>query len=146
MADDILERYANLRLDDEDGGVVDLGTVNSMPSKDKFHLLLIGRIKNLPFNCRSDDDVKEIVANWGEVIEVDEDILGLDRFRRVKVLLNVTKPLRRFQRIIDKGGRVVCVEFAYERLPFFCFACRVIGHAEKECEMVSEESKKVKLW
>ncbi|XP_021747549.1 uncharacterized protein LOC110713404 [Chenopodium quinoa] len=229
--DDILERYANLKLDDEDGGVVDLGGVDIMPSKEKFHLLLIGRlvtdrpynveafkntmtttwclrnkliirvlgpnlyafqffhwrdkervlngrpwcfdnklivmkevegdeqpdqvslyhspfwvrIKNLPFNCRTDDDVKEIVANWGEVMEVEEDILGLDRFRRVKLMINITKPLRRFQRILDKGRKTVCVEFAFERLPFFCFACGVIGHSEKDCDMVSEDSKKAKL-
>ncbi|XP_021713598.1 uncharacterized protein LOC110681780 [Chenopodium quinoa] len=197
MADEIADRYANLKIDEEDGGVVDLGVVDSQPSMDKFHLVLIGkliterpynveafkstmtkvwalnnklvirvigpnlfafqffhwrdkerilkecpwcfdnkllvlkeiegdeqpekvalfhspfwvRIKHLPFNCRSDDDVRELVSSWGEVVEIEEDILGLDRFRRVKLLINIT-------RIRDKSGKVVCVEFAYERLPF----------------------------
>ncbi|XP_021715007.1 uncharacterized protein LOC110682971 [Chenopodium quinoa] len=78
-------------------------------------------------------------------MELEEDLLGLERFRRARVMININKPLRRFQRIRDKRGRVVCVEFAYERLPFFCFACGVIGHSEKDCDMVSEESKAAKL-
>ncbi|XP_021775173.1 uncharacterized protein LOC110739027 [Chenopodium quinoa] len=182
MADDIVSRYANLKLDDEDEGVVDLGVVESSSLTKKFHLSLIGRLvterpynveafKNtmmkvwalqdnlvirvlgpnlyafqffhwrdkekvkagrpwcfdnlllvlrevegdeqpekiplfhclfwvriqfLSFNCRSDEDVKELVANWGEVLELEEDTLGLDRFRRAKIMINVAKPLRHF--------------------------------------------------
>lgn len=78
----------------------------------------------------------------GKVIEIEEDLLGLDRYRRVKLMMNVTKPLRRFRDSMDWGGREVRVEFAYERLSFLCFACGVLGHSERDCQTVSEEDKK----
>ncbi|XP_021721964.1 uncharacterized protein LOC110689486 [Chenopodium quinoa] len=193
MADDLVSRYANLNLEDEENGVVDLGATDALPMNDKFNLLLIGkvmidrpynvdafkatitkvwvltneivirvlgpnlyafllfhwrdkekvlsgrpwcfdnmlivikevegdeqperialchspfwvRIKFLPFNCRSDTDVKEIAWNLGEVLEIEEDKLRLDRFRRVKVMSNVNKPLRRCQKIRDKAGKEI---------------------------------------
>ncbi|XP_021760595.1 uncharacterized protein LOC110725422 [Chenopodium quinoa] len=103
------------------------------------------RIKHLPLNCRSNSNVKELVSNMGEVVEIEEDPLGLDCTRRVKVMLNVTKPLHRVQRVRDKCGNIVLVEFAYKRLPFFCYACGVIGHSDRDCVMVSEKSKKKRL-
>ncbi|KAL2929165.1 RNA binding protein fox-1-like protein 3 [Bienertia sinuspersici] len=57
------------------------------------------RIYNLPLNCRSDDDVKTIVANYGSIMDIEPDDLGLENFRRVKLKLDVSKPLRRYQRI-----------------------------------------------
>ncbi|XP_021857275.1 uncharacterized protein [Spinacia oleracea] len=77
------------------------------------------RIKKLPFNCRSNAHVKTLVAGMGELIEIEEDILGLDRYRRVKLLLDVTKPLLRVKRFKDRRGREIEAEFVYERLPFF---------------------------
>ncbi|XP_021774660.1 uncharacterized protein LOC110738541 [Chenopodium quinoa] len=110
-----------------------------------FHSPFWVRIKHLPFNCRTDEDVKEIVMNLVDLMEIEEDALGLDRFRRVRVMINITKPLRRFQRIRDKQGKEIIVEFAYERLPFFFNVCGVIGHSERDCVMIFEESKKLKL-
>ncbi|XP_021761808.1 uncharacterized protein LOC110726645 [Chenopodium quinoa] len=231
MADEIVSRYANLHLDEEEGGVVDLGVVESEQLTEKFNLMLIGRLvtnrpynveafkstmikvwtlsnkliirtlspnlyvfqffhwrdkekvltgrpwcfdnmllvlkeieggeqpeqvslfhspfwvrlRNLPFNCRSDNDVRELVINLGDLMEIEKDVLGLDRFRRVRVMINVPKPLRRYQKIRDKGGKEAIVEFTYERLPFFCYACGVIGHSERDCAMISEEAKKKQL-
>lgn len=34
---------------------------------------------------------------------------------------------------------MVKVSFAYERLPFFCFLCGMIGHGEKECSNVDDD-------
>lgn len=42
------------------------------------------RISDLPFNCRSDSDIRAITASFGEVLEIDNDDLGLERFRRVQ--------------------------------------------------------------
>ena len=103
------------------------------------------RLKNLPFNYRSDDIVKALVGNMGEILEVEEDVLGIGRYRRIRVMLDVTKPLRRFRKIKDKKGRELQIDFAYERLPFFCFACGVMGHSERDCHGVLEEDKKETL-
>ncbi|XP_021773269.1 uncharacterized protein LOC110737207 [Chenopodium quinoa] len=72
------------------------------------------RIKNLPFNCRSDSHVKAIVEGMGEILEIEDGVLGIGRYRRVKLMLDTTKPLRRFQMIKDRRGRELQVNFAYE--------------------------------
>ena len=55
-------------------------------------------------------------------------------------MLDVTKPLRCFQKIKDKIGKELMVDFPYECLPFFCFACGIIDHSEKDCQYVTEEN------
>lgn len=103
------------------------------------------RIKNLPFNIRSDDVIRALVGTMGEILEIEEDVMGFGRYRGVKVMLDVTKPLRRFRKMKDKRGREIQVDFAYEHLPFFCFACGIMGHSEKDCHAVLEEDKYEKL-
>lgn len=72
-----------------------LGHNNEQPEKiPLYHSTFCVRIKHLPFNYRLDEDFKEVVANWGEIMKVEEHVLDLNRFRPVKVVINVTKPLR----------------------------------------------------
>lgn len=103
------------------------------------------RLKNLPFNMRSDDVIKLLIGNMGDIIEIEEDVLGFGRYRRVKVMLDISKPLRRYRKLRDKKGNDIQVDFAYERLPFFCLACGVMGHSEKDCHSVPEEDRCEKL-
>ena len=103
------------------------------------------RLKNLPFNMRSDNVVKALIGNMGDIIEIEEDVLGFGRFRRVKVMLDISKPLRRYRKLRDKKGSEIQIDFAYERLPYFCLACGVMGHSEKDCQFVFEEDKCEKL-
>lgn len=99
------------------------------------------RLKNLPLNMRSNDVVKALIGNMGEILDIEDDVLGIGRYRRVKVLLDVNKPLRRYRKIRDRKGADLQVDFAYERLPFFCLACGIMGHAEKDCHSVFDEDK-----
>ena len=99
------------------------------------------RIENLPFNYRSDEIIRALVGNMGEILELEEDVVGIGRYRRVRVLMDVTKPICRFRRLKDRNGKEFQVDFAYERLPFFCFACGIMGHSERDCHVVSEEDK-----
>lgn len=69
------------------------------------------RIKNLPFNYRSDDIVKVVIGNMGEILDLEEDVLGIRRYRRIKVLLDVTKLLRRYWNLKDKKRREFQVDF-----------------------------------
>lgn len=103
------------------------------------------RLKNLPFNMRSDEVVRALIGNLGEIIDIEKDVLGFGRYRRVKVMLDITKPLRRYRKVRDRKGNDLQVDFAYERLPFFCLACGVMGHSEKDCQFVHEEDSCEKL-
>ncbi|KAL2927589.1 Gag polyprotein [Bienertia sinuspersici] len=54
-------------------------------------------------------------------------------------MLDITKPLRRSQSIKNKKGRVVTINYKYERPPLFCFICGVMGHGEKDCPNGEDE-------
>lgn len=62
------------------------------------------------------------------------------QFMRIKVALNVHKPLKGQMRIKKQGGEWVWVKFKYERLPSFCFYCGIIGHSEKFCEKLFDNA------
>ncbi|XP_010672836.2 uncharacterized protein LOC104889341 [Beta vulgaris subsp. vulgaris] len=97
------------------------------------------RLKNLPFNYRSATVCRAIAGKIGQVMELEDDALFLDNYRRVRVMMDVAQPLCRYQEIKGKDGRVFRVDVAYERLPFFCFLCGTIGHGEKECVNVDDD-------
>ncbi|KAL5795008.1 hypothetical protein ACOSP7_003602 [Xanthoceras sorbifolium] len=72
----------------------------------------------------------------GEVKEIDSggggDCLG--KFIRIRVLVDVGKPLKRGLRVasgdVDEFASIlVC----YERLPNFCYYCGLLGHLLREC-------------
>lgn len=65
----------------------------------------------------------------GNAIEVDaeESGLAMGRYLRVKVMLDIHKPLMR-------GGKQLWCPLRYEFLPNFCYACGLLGHVEKAFE------------
>lgn len=102
---------------------------------------------NLPFGCRTNEKISAIARGLGEVMETEEDFLDLNPFRRVRVLVDCTKPLKRFQNIRVKGDVTVKIDFKYERLPHFCFLCGLMSHTEKDCLYVNVDDKeKVYGW
>ena len=55
------------------------------------------------------------------------------KFMRVKVRLDISKPLKRWLRLkLGKLEEVIMVGLKYERLPDFCYAYGRIGHGIKE--------------
>ena len=97
------------------------------------------RLYNLPMNSRSEQAVRAIGGCIGEVLEVESDGIVWDTSARLKVRLDVSKPLRRVQKIKAKGGEVSMIEIKYERLPTFCYECGVIGHIERDCQVDRDE-------
>ena len=47
--------------------------------------------------------------------------------------IDVTKKLVRGKKISLEGGEPKWVNFRYERLPNFCYRCRLLSHSLKEC-------------
>ncbi|XP_019106198.1 uncharacterized protein LOC109135534 [Beta vulgaris subsp. vulgaris] len=81
------------------------------------------RLYNMPMGFRSDRHVRAVGRSMGEVLEVESDGSRWHKSARIRILLDVTKPLRRVQRIALKNGESTLVELKYERLPTFCYVC-----------------------
>ncbi|KAM0849604.1 hypothetical protein ACQ4PT_053633 [Festuca glaucescens] len=108
------------------------------PAEIRFDKLLIWvRVLNLPFNLLN--------STWGDRIakEISDDVVRVDvnkqgltsgGFLRARVWIKVDVPLRRCI-AIDSSRRESCdwYELEYEGLPYFCFSCGLIGHADIFC-------------
>ena len=99
------------------------------------------RVYNLPLRCRSEAHIRLIGGSLGDVLEVDTNEILWDKSARIRVLIDITKPLRRVQRFSLRNGVSAMVDIKYERLPTFCFSCCVIGHIGRDCVEVPEEDK-----
>lgn len=63
-------------------------------------------------------------------------------YARIRVVLDIQKPLRRRMKIKREGGAWSWLNFKYERLGTFCFVCGILGHTERECNVVYENPEK----
>lgn len=50
-------------------------------------------------------------------------------------MLDTIKPLLRQKKMNIGLAAPVWLRFSYERLPNFCFCCKIIGHTHKECSI-----------
>jgi hypothetical protein len=55
---------------------------------------------------------------------------------RIRVQIDVRKPLKIDYKVKDKEGEWCIVKFKYEKLGIFCFVCGIMGHAENKCEVL----------
>ncbi|GLT68155.1 hypothetical protein SLA2020_404130 [Shorea laevis] len=79
------------------------------------------QVHDLPFACLTKGIGQKIGASLGEVLEVvvPGNGVGWGRSLRIRVLLDLTKPLER-GRVLLMGGKSVWAAFRYEKLPTFC--------------------------
>lgn len=86
------------------------------------------RLYNLPTDSRTKKRARAIGGGLEEGIEVDWDgLIAWDKFARLKILLDITKPLRRIQQVRSMDESIAIVELKYERLPNLCYACKILG-------------------
>ncbi|KAI7990869.1 Uncharacterized protein LOK49_LG12G01876 [Camellia lanceoleosa] len=64
-----------------------------------------------------------------------EDGVAWGKSLRIRVAININKPLRRGMKITLGQKDLMWVSFKYERLPNFCFACGILGHNQRECDL-----------
>lgn len=75
------------------------------------------------------------------VVSCPKNFTGVWRdYLRVRVLINIEKPLKRRMKIFRNKEECFWVNFKYERLPTFCFLCGVIGYSEKLCHKLFNEA------
>ncbi|KAL0433223.1 UNVERIFIED_CONTAM: hypothetical protein Slati_2656600 [Sesamum latifolium] len=81
-----------------------------------------------------------IGGRLGRIIEVpspSQRSWGSDM--RVRVALDIRKPLLWFLNISSTSGEQLTVSVSYERLPLFCYICGMLGHIARQCEKQVEE-------
>lgn len=91
------------------------------------------QIYNMPFGDMAPGIGGQLGIVIGDEVEVDVDDDGIrwGPCLRVKIQLDVTKPLLRGS-FVNKGNKV-WLSFKYERLPYFCFKCGIIKHGDSGC-------------
>jgi hypothetical protein len=92
------------------------------------------RMTNLPLACMGREVGLKLGASVGRVEEVDtdKDEVGWGEFLRVKINIDLYKPLSR-GRMIKFDGKSTLVGFKFEHLPKFCYHCGVICHGVEGC-------------
>lgn len=93
------------------------------------------QVHGLPVGYRS-DAILQAVGNFiGTLVKTDERNFDgtMHVFYRIRVVIDVSKPLKKGMRLKRDNGDWAMIEFRYERLPTFCFVCGLIGHGDKFC-------------
>lgn len=99
------------------------------------------QIHNLPVGFMS-EKVATLVANSvGRCQYVDPKNFdgGKKSFLRVRVILNLSKPLKPKLKMKKPRGEWFWADLRYERLPSFCFQCGIIGHGDRYCPVGPEK-------
>lgn len=117
------------------------------PSEIRFDSMAIwARIINLPFelmNNRKGLKIAKMIDKNCKV-DVDEDGEASGTFLRARVAIPFAEPIRRWV-TISRGGATEKFELQYEKLPFICFSCGLIGHSDLECPNPAERDSDGKL-
>ena len=95
------------------------------------------RICGLPLGLMNEETVELLGRKIGELKSIDKNSSrsGANRSLRVRIEIDINKPLRRFVSLTVKGwNEVLRGRFKYERLPIFCYNCGIIGQSEVECD------------
>ncbi|KAL8548863.1 hypothetical protein ACS0TY_007939 [Phlomoides rotata] len=103
------------------------------------------RLYDLPMVARTLANTSLIAQKCGEVLEVDKaSVDGFSRSVRARVKVDLLKPVKRGTKL-EISNNSVWVPFKYERLPSFCYICRMMGHMKRECDLPEEGSDIVTL-
>nr|POF21903.1 putative ribonuclease h protein [Quercus suber] len=105
------------------------------------------QIHNLPIKSMTPDLGLSIGKSIGKVIRVadaDENV-SIGRALRVRVSIDVSKPLSRGRKLWDKGVGIGWASFRYERLPNFCYWCGSLMHEDRECDLWLSNRNKTSL-
>ncbi|KAL0409698.1 UNVERIFIED_CONTAM: hypothetical protein Sradi_1904200 [Sesamum radiatum] len=102
-----------------------------------FHVL----VHDLPLE-KMTRDVAEFIGNQlVKFIDVnmDDKFVSWGSSLRIRVALNVDKPLQRVLKLRTTLGDEKLLSFTYERLPNYCYLCGHLGHICKQCDLQFQE-------
>jgi hypothetical protein len=103
-----------------------------------FHVNFWVQIYNILVGMMLEKVGKGLANYIGEFLEYDKNnnTSFYRQYMRVKVRVDVRKPLRIEKKIVVNGGAGGVVKFKYEKIGLFCFVCGILGHSETKCEIL----------
>ena len=111
--------------------------VEEVPSLEFSRANFWVQLHNLPPTSLNQAIGKAIGNSIGKVIDVadpEDDGEGRE-FLRVRITIDIIKPLPRCRKLWSKGKQLGWVGLKYERLPNFCYWCARLTHGERKCEI-----------
>jgi 14-3-3 protein epsilon len=97
------------------------------------HLDIWLQVYRLPFGFIQQKVGHAIGRFLGELKEYDHRNTIHSTYMRLKVRIDVTKPLQHCWKVRANEGNYVQIIFKYEKLGTFCYLCGVLGHTDKNC-------------
>ncbi|XP_023641328.1 uncharacterized protein LOC111831441 [Capsella rubella] len=100
------------------------------------------QIWNLPINYYTVNAITALGELIGEVKEVafDPNEPQIQEFVRVKVLFDVSRPLRRSKMVnLPKGGGSTMIRFQYEKVQKRCYECQRLTHEKDFCPILIKQ-------
>lgn len=108
------------------------------PSKIHFDCMDIwARIIDLPLGSINKIGGERAMGLIGEVkrMDVDKDVKTSGPYLRARVSIEVSKPVHRGVMLKAKEEAVLeWFDIQYEKIPYFCSSCGVMGHSHLECD------------
>ncbi|KAL0446259.1 UNVERIFIED_CONTAM: hypothetical protein Slati_1753800 [Sesamum latifolium] len=103
----------------------------------EFHI----HIHGLPLGKITRDVCAFIDNKLGRFKDMDSDDNGAvwGSSVRIRVALDVTKPLKRALKLRTIFGDEHLISFTYDRLPNFCYLCGCLGHLSRQCDLQFQE-------
>ena len=75
---------------------------------------------------------KDIVLEVYTVVDSESELEGCN-FQRFRVVIDVSKPICRGQKITLHSRKYCWISFKYKRLPNIYYWCRKLTHFDREC-------------
>ncbi|XP_074378502.1 uncharacterized protein LOC141720045 [Apium graveolens] len=94
------------------------------------------QIHNLPVGYMSEVVGKQLGNFFGRFLQYDsKNNSSIWReFMRLRIRVDIRKPLKRRKKICKKDKSEVMVNCKYEKLGDFCFICGMLSHTERFCQ------------
>ncbi|CAN6353966.1 unnamed protein product [Urochloa humidicola] len=119
------------------------------PSEIRFDCMEIWvRLLNLPLGWMNQHRGIRAMRLLGEVkkMDVDGDGKASGAFLRARIAIEINKPIKRGVLLrMTKDGEPEWFNAQYEKLPFFCFSCGLLGHGGLECMTPAQKNSQGKL-
>lgn len=104
------------------------------------HVPLWIQFWGLPLHCKTTAMGFQLGTQVGKVEEsAVYEYPDNAKIIKIKVQFDISTPIRAGMYIGHEEDGINWVDFRFENLPLFCFKCGLIGHAEDNCEVYSEE-------